>query len=199
MLKSTYNKTSNAWIPEEFRSAYIALVNKSLELFQGRKKRTRTIVKVAADLLPIGHYISRFPRIYIPRKGWDENPTYLQNEYNYIENDVIIGFDERSDTGVHIRFKIRKPIHSISSHKDAREIEKGTVCKSKSKEDLLRFAKGLGGIIPEGHVTLDDLCIIIRTKLIRKELVERIAGSKIKWFYFHYEERPELKIIKKAK
>lgn len=197
LLKSTYNKTSNAWIPEEFRDNYMKVVNKSLEMFQGKKKKAKSIVKMSADLLPIGHYISKFPKIFHPNKGWDENPTYLQNDINFIENNQIIGFDERSDTGVHIRFKIRKPIHNIKSHKDAREIEKGTVCKSKSKEELIKIVKSIDGTLPNRRVNTDELCMIIRSKLIRHELVERIKNSNIKYFYFHYENRPELNVLKK--
>ena len=190
LLKSTFNRTSNIWIPSEFRQQYDETLNKSLALFEGRKKKNKSITKVSADLLPIGHYISKFPRIYIPEKGWDENPTYLQNEIEYKENDILVGFDERSNTGVHIRFKIRKPIHNIKKYKDSRQTEKGTVCKSKSKEYLRDAAKQLGALVPD-KVNVEDLCVMIRSKLIRLELKERIKKSNIKYFYFFYEQRPE--------
>jgi len=190
LLKSTFNRTSNAWIPAEFRENYNATIAKSLSLFEGKKKRSSVVVKQPADLLPVGHYISKFPRIYHPTKGWDENPTYLQNEQEYLENNILIGFDERSPTGVHIRFKIRSPIHNIKKHKDSRQTEKGTVCKSKSKEYLQDMAKKLGAVLPD-KVNVDDLCVVIRSKLIRMELIERIKKSNIKYFYFFYEQRPE--------
>lgn len=190
LLKATYNKTSNYWIPKEFRTEYNKILNKTSDLFAGRKKKSKTFVKVNADLLPIGHYISEFPRIYHPEKGWDENPIYLQNEEDYRENNFIVGFDERSATGVHIRFKIRNPIHNIKKHKDSRETEKGTVCKSKSKEYLIGVAKKLDVLVPD-KVNVEELCVLIRSKLIRLELKERIKKSKIKYFYFHYEKRPE--------
>jgi hypothetical protein len=190
LLKSTFNRTSNAWIPEEFRKQYDDTVEKSLSMFAGRKKKNKFITKVSADMLPIGHYISKFPRLYIPDKGWDENPTYLQNEQEYKENNLIVGFDERSSTGVHIRFKIRNPIHNIKKFKDSRQTEKGTVCKSKSKEYLKSVAKKLGAVLPD-KVNVEDLCTVIRSKLIRLELKERIKKSNIKYFYFFYEQRPE--------
>ncbi len=192
LLKSTFNRTSNAWIPEEFREQYRDTLEKSLDLFAGRKKKNKFITKTSADLLPIGHYISKFPKIFIPDKGWDENPTYLQNEQEYVENDLIVGFDERSTTGVHIRFKIRNPIHNIKQHKDSRQTEKGTVCKSKSKEYLKSVAKKLGAVLPD-KVNVEELCSVIRSKLIRLELKERIKRSNIKYFYFFYEQRPETK------
>ncbi len=190
LLKSTFNRTSNAWIPEEFRQQYNTTVDKSLTLFAGRKKKNKFITKASADLLPIGHYISKFPRVFIPDKGWDENPTYLQNEQEFKENNIIVGFDERSNTGVHIRFKIRNPIHNIKKFKDSRQTEKGTVCKSKSKEYLRTVAKKLDAVMPD-KVNVDDLCSVIRSKLIRLELKERIKKSNIKYFYFFYEQRPE--------
>ena len=190
LLKSTYNKTSNAWIPEEFREQYEKTINKSIDLFDGKKKKIKSISKVNADLLPIGHYISKFPKLYIPDKGWDENPTYLQNEQLYKENNYLIGFDERSATGVHIRFKLRNPIHNIKKYKDTRQTEKGTVCKSKSKEFLIDAAKKIDIILPE-KINVEELCVLIRSKLIRLELKERIKKSNIKYFYFHYEQRPE--------
>jgi superfamily II DNA or RNA helicase len=190
LLKSTYNRTSNAWIPQEFREQYNKTVQKSLDLFIGKKKRAKQITKTPADLLPIGHYISKFPRVYHPEKGWDDNPTYLQNETSYVESNVIIGFDERSSTGVHIRFKIRNPIHNIKKHKDSRLTEKGTVCKSKSKSYLRSIAEKLDVIVPD-KVNVEELCMLIRSKLIRLELKERIAKTKKKWFYFHYEQKPE--------
>ena len=194
LLKSTFNRTSNAWIPEEFRQQYNDTVDKSLALFAGKKKKNKFITKVSADLLPIGHYISKFPHIYIPEKGWDENPTYIQNDQEFKENNFIVGFDERSNTGVHIRFKIRNPIHNIKKYKDSRQTEKGTVCKSKSKEYLRAVAKKLDSALPD-KVNVDDLCLVIRSKLIRLELKERIKKSNIKYFYFFYEQRPETRYV----
>jgi hypothetical protein len=188
LLKSTYNRTSNAWIPQEFRENYNKTVQDSIDLFVGKKKRAKTITKVSADLLPIGHYISKFPRLYHPERGWDENPTYSQNEVNWKENNLIIGFDERSNTGVHIRFKIRNPIHNIKKYKDSRLIENGTVCKSKSKSHLRMIAKKLDCAVPD-KINVEELCMLIRSKLIRLELKERIKQSTLKFFYFHFEQK----------
>ncbi len=188
LLKTSINRTSNAWIPAEFRSEYDKILNDSFEQFRGRKKKAKYIQKVSAKLLPIGHYISKFPKIFHPERGWTEDPTYIQHDQEYIENDTIIGYDERSKTGVHIRFKLRNPIHNIKKHKDSRLIEKGTVCKSKSKPYLRNLAKKLDITIPD-KLNVDVLCTLIRSKLIRLELKERIRKSKIKYFYFHYEQQ----------
>ena len=39
------------------------------------------------------------------------------------------------------------------------------------------------------RLNVDEICILIRSKLIRLELKERIKKSKIKYFYFHYESQ----------
>lgn len=186
LLKSSINRTSNVWIPKEFREQFNKTLEESYKLFKGRVKKNKQINKVSARLLPIGHFISTFPRIYHPEKGWTEDPTYVQHDQEYIENDIIIGYDEKSKNGTHVRFKIRKPIHNIKKYKDIRLIEKGTVCKSKSKSYLKNVAKRLGIELLEKN-NVDNLCLLIRIKLIRLELKERIQKSKIKYFYFHYE------------
>jgi hypothetical protein len=190
LLKTTFNRTSNTWIPAEFREYYNNIIQKSASLFEGKNKKLKMFVKASADVLPIGHFISKFPRLYIPEKGWDENPTYLQNEKEFKENNLVIGFDERSSTGVHIRFKIRNPIHNITKYVDSRFTEKGTVCKSKSKGYLHDAAKKLNITVP-AKVNGPELCSLIKSKLIRMELIERTKGSNIKYFYFFYEQRPE--------
>ena len=188
LLKSSINRTSNVWIPSEFRQQFNETVDESLKLFSGKKKKTTTIRKVSAKLLPIGHYISDFPKIFHPEKGWDEDPTYIQHDQEYKENNIIIGYNAKSKTGVHVRFKIRNPIHNIKKHKDSRLIEKGTVCKSKDKTYLKNVAKKLDIILPD-KFNVQELCMLIRSKLIRLELKERIKKSKIKYFYFHYEQQ----------
>jgi hypothetical protein len=188
LLKTSFNNTSNVWIPKEFRQEFAKTLKESRDLFAGRRKRIKRIVKVSAKLLPIGHFITKFPRIYHPESGWTEDPLYIQHDRKYKENDLLIGYDMKSRTGVHVRFKIRSPIHAIKKYKDTRLIEKGTVCKSKLKPELLSIAKKIGVILPD-KMNVDELCELIRAKLIRMELKERIKGSDVKYFYFHYENQ----------
>jgi hypothetical protein len=187
LLKSSINRTSNVWIPKEFRTQFDQTLTDSYELFNGKKKKKKYINKVSAMLLPIGHYISKFPKIFHPEHGWSEDPTYVQNAQAFIENDIIIGFNEKSKTGVHVRFKTRNPIHNIKKHKDSRLIQKGSVCRSSSKSHLRGIANKLDVIIPD-KINVEELCMLIKSKLIRLELKERIKKSKIKYFYQHYEQ-----------
>jgi len=191
LLKSSINNSSNVWIPENFREMYNDILTEVDNLFDDRKKKNKYINKVLAKYLPIGHYIEQFPKLYLPEKGWNEDSTYAQSEQEFIENDIIIGYDEKTKTGIHTRFKIRKPIQTIKKYKDIRLIEKGSVCKSKSKSDLKKVALLLNAQVPD-KINVDELCSLIRTKLIRAELKERIAKSNIKYFYFHYENRPDI-------
>jgi len=191
LLKTSINNSSNIWIPENFREMYNDILIEVNNLFDGKKKKNKYINKVLAKYLPIGHYIGVYPKLYIPDYGWSDEATYSYSEEKYIENDIIIGYDEKTKTGIHTRFKIRKPVHSIKKHKDIRLIEKGSVCKSKSKSDLKKVAKLLNAEVPD-KINVDELCSLIRTKLIRAELKERIAKSNIKYFYFHYEDRPDI-------
>jgi hypothetical protein len=189
ILKTALGRSSNTWVPSEFREGFERTVSESLELFNGKKKKRRARpTKVSAKLLPIGHYISEFPRIYHPEKGWEEDPLYRQHDQGFVENDTIIGYNDKSKTGVHVRFKIRNPIHNIKKFQDSRMIERGTVCASKSKKYLWTVAEKLGIVMPD-KMNVSELCGLIRSKLIRLELKERVAGTNIKWFYWHYEEQ----------
>ena len=187
MLKTSINRTSNYWVPAEFREQY----EKTLEEVEEMHKKKRAYGKPSAMYIPIGYYISKYPRLYEPEKGWSEDPTYNHSDEDFLENDMIVGYDERSKMGVHVRFKIRNPIQNIKKYKDVRMIEKGSVCKSKSKPQLYEIAKKLGIKMPE-KLNVDELCVLIRSKLIRNELKERIAKTRTKWFYFHYEDRPDI-------
>ena len=138
----------------------------------------------------MGHFLNYIPKFYLPSTGWTESPEYLETNETFVENNVIIGYDERTKTGVNVKFKVRTPIQNIKQFKDSRLIEKGTVCISKSKVYLKEIAKKLD-IKLKGKINIVKLCNDIRTKLIYLELKERTAKTKKKWFYFIYERLPE--------
>lgn len=191
MLKSSINKSDVTWLSSGLKKYFETNLNKSLTLFDGLyKKKTNTSHKINADIVPVGHVLNYIPRFYHPLDGWFESPEYLNCEINYVENNIIIGYDERSKTGIHIRFKIRSPIQNIKQYKDTRMIEKGSMCVTKNKIYLKEIAKKIG-IELKGKINVISLCGDIRTKLIYLELKERMANTKKKWFYFIYERRPE--------
>jgi hypothetical protein len=191
LLKSSINKSDLNWISTGLKKQFENNLSESLKLFDGNyKKISMKGKKINADLVPIGHFLNYIPKFYHPSDGWFESPEYLEPSENFIESGVIVGYDERSKTGVHIRFKIRNPIQNIKQFKDSRLIEKGSVCSSKSKIYLKDIAKKIG-ITLKGKINVVSLCNDIRTKLIYLELKERMAKTKKKWFYFIYEKRPE--------
>ena len=191
LLKSSINQSELNWVSSGLKKKFETNLSNSLKLFDGSyKKKSAHNSKVNANLVPVGHFLNYIPKFYHPDEGWYESPEYLNNSETFVENNIIIGYDERSKTGVHIRFKIRNPIQNIKQFKDSRLIEKGSVCSSKSKVYLKEIAEKLG-IKIKGKINVTKLCNDIRTKLIYYELKERIGKTNKKFFYFIYERRPE--------
>jgi hypothetical protein len=192
LLKSSINKSDLNWVSSGLKSQFNENLDMSLKLFDGNYKKInkKKDKRVNADYIPVGHLISYIPRFYTPEDNWFETPEYLNPTHEFIENTTIVGYDEKTKTGVHIRFKIRSPIQNIKQYKDSRLIEKGSVCSSKSKFYLRDIAQKIG-ISIKGKINVAKLCNDIRTKLIYLELKERESKTKKKWFYFIYEKRPE--------
>jgi superfamily II DNA or RNA helicase len=191
LLKSSINKSELNWLSSGAQKQFEDNVETSLHLFDGNyKKKSAKNKKVHANLIPVGHFLNYIPKFYHQDNGWIESPEYLDSDIQFEENSVIVGYDERSKTGVHIRFKIRNPIQNIKQFKDSRLIEKGSVCSSKNKIYLKEIAKKLD-IKLKGKLNVETLCANIRTKLLFLEIKERVAKTKKKWFYFIYENRPE--------
>lgn len=148
------------------------------------------IMQVDGAILPIGHILDEVPRMYSPDKGWFIVPEYMQNVNidSYKENDIVIGYYEKSKTGLEVKFKLRKPIQQIKVYKDTRLIERGSACTSSKKHELLDICKKLGVLDQCSGVR--DICNIIRVKLIENEISERRKGTNIKWFYHLIEKQP---------
>ena len=102
--------------------------------------------------------------------------TAAKGSFSKKDSIIVIGYDEKSKTGVHVRFKIRNPIQNVKQYKDTRKIEKGSVCNSKSKEYLFDVARQLKIDIPS-KLNVGTLCDIIRARLIRNEIEERKIGD----------------------
>jgi hypothetical protein len=193
LIKTSINHNNMEWISSGMVNDFNLKVKESLELFDGsiRKKNIKT--KINANYLPIGHLVGEVPRFYNPQNdNWMDDISYMEKTNQYTENPIVIGYDEKTKTSINVKFKLRTPIQNIKQYKDARQIEKGSVCSSKSKEYLKSIAKKLN--IPESEYTkinIDNLCMKIRSRLIYNELKERLAGSNIKYFYFLHEIKPE--------
>lgn len=182
ILISTINRDDKAWISTNMIKAYNNNLHESEKLFDNIYKKTKKHTKVNADLLPVGHYLEKTSRFYHPDSGWFDYTTAIDNK-TIKENDIIIGYDKRSKTGLSIKFKLRNPIQKIKKYQDTRLIEKGTTCSTKSKSFLLDIAKKLGIHLTTNELNSSTICYKIRSKLIYLELKERQKNTNIKYFY----------------
>ncbi len=141
---------------------------------------------------PIG-YLSKNIRIY--DGSWFEvNRVTMNRLYSFNENSALVGYMEI--VGGKIKFKIRSPIQSIraankSLNIDYRNIERGSVCETKSKGELIKLYTM---IKPKGEMPekIKTICEAIRDRLIVLEQLERDKESNIKFFYMLHEDKPNI-------
>jgi len=187
LISRNISKSSCTWCPQVTKEIYTRSLGDSLERFSLIKKSTSTkIVKIKPNLLPIGHFLQKYPKFYHPNKGWFSSPGYLVNKTKWVENPIIIGYNVKSKTGIHVRFKLRTPVQNIEIHEDARLIEKGSTCSHRSKHFLLELSKKLN-IKVDNKSSITVLCNEIKARLMYLELIERSKGTNIKFFYSHFE------------
>jgi hypothetical protein len=177
-LITALTKSRIEWMSEGMIKEYENNLHATNKLFDNIYKK-KSHPKVKANMLPVGHYIDTTARFYDPNTGWF---NHIFKTQKFKENDVIIGYDQRSDTSISTKFKIRSPIHKIKNVSDARLVGKGGLCVSKSKVYLRDIAKQLGIVIDNISHT-EDFCANIRSRLIYLELKERKKNSNIKYFY----------------
>ncbi len=144
---------------------------------------------VRADILPVGHFLGSQPRFFIDNE-WITCPEYFKLS-DFKENDYLVGYEERQDDFIDIKFKIRSPIQHIKKHADQRFIERGSACITKSKPQLLEICKKLS--IPYNPKdNTYELCDRIKMELMTREMKARAANTKIRWFYMFFEEMPSV-------
>ncbi len=137
----------------------------------------------------------------------------LNRHVTYKENDIIVGHLESA--GDSMRFKLRKPVHRIKddilkeSHarkmtkselegiaartvaNDTRLIERGIVCNTKNKRDLLHIIAALGisaSQLAKQDIRIKRLCEVIKDRLIALEIKERQHDSRYKYLYSWWDE-----------
>lgn len=172
-----------------------------------RIKPPKVINKVFSYMLPIGHFINTeygnasTPFLYIPdRDMWEASRVFVEHQgksaANSVENDLVIGYYERSPNKINLQFKTRTPIHLMTAHDDTRMKERGSTCTTRKKHELDVIIKQLG-IKLLGTENVKDICNLIKLELLNRELRERrrwhksgVDGDKkrIRWFYFHFEQ-----------
>jgi hypothetical protein len=188
LLARNISKSSCDWCPQVTKEWYEKSLSDSLKRFSyiKRVKNSGDIIKVKPDILPIGHFLQKIPRFYHPDKGWFSSPEYNINNEQWIENPIIIGYNVKSKTGIHVRFKLRTPVQQIKIYKDARLIEKGSICSTRSKTLLIDLCKKLKLTI-DHKMSITKICNEVKARLMYLELMERSRGTKLKFFYSHFE------------
>ena len=176
-------------------------------------KKNVIIRKVYSNILPVGHllntsdetgFILSVPKIYIPEIESNRNWMKIHDlgkstEVLEKENDLIIGYYEKNPIGIDSKFKLRLPSHKTKIYEDTRLIERGIVCNSKKKEELIDLIKKLN-IKHDSEVSVKSLCDIIKLELMNNEITERRKYrhmtqeekkkyKRIKWFYLSYESQ----------
>lgn len=156
--------------------------------------------------LPIGYASEKTVRLYNPNEGWFEiSKIALNRQLTYKENEIIIGYLESGED--HTKFKLRSPVQKIKAAmaprrrvesgtgarefvSDTRFVERGIVCSTKNKHDLIRIIQRLGISTSKlGDVKVKLLCEIIRESLIDSEIRERQKDSRYKYFYGWWDEK----------
>lgn len=183
-IARTIERSGCSWCPNSMKTQYDAALEKSKLRFA--KLKSDKLV-ATDDAIPIGHIMDDVARFYHPARGWFASPEYSRVNEAWKENDLIIGFDLRSTGGMHIRFRLRNPRQKIQHHNDARLIERGIICTSRSREYLIDLAKKLGIKQLRADANLGDICREIRARLLYLELDERARGTNVKYYYNQYE------------
>lgn len=177
--------TNTLLMPKTQTSSLSSFEMSEIEKFIKRKHK-----KVPANILPVGHFLTKNnkQRFYTPQ-GWFDSTLYKAEE-NSIENDIIIGYYDRTEDSIEFKFKLRSPVHKMKKESDIRLQEKGVVCETRKKSYLQEIAKELG-VTPFG--TNHELCEIIKQDLLHRELKERnryrkgITTKRVRWCYLQTE------------
>lgn len=181
-LESSLSHSGCHWCPDVSKVSFYQSVEIMTNAINNKKS-------INGSIVPLGYFIDTTPRFYHPDKGWYDAADYAKSCTKYIENDILIGYHQKTKTGLHVRFKIRSPIDDKVKLKDSRKIEKGSLCDTKSKTELISFTQKLG-VSLDIKMNTSDICEEIRARLIYLELSERKKKSNIKYFYQYWECRP---------
>jgi Helicase conserved C-terminal domain len=153
---------------------------------------------------PIGYMTARVIRLYDPDdERWIEvSKIALNRQVRYKENEVVIGYFETVEDSM--KFKMRSPVQKIDVKKavrgkatinDTRLIERGIVCTTKNKQELLNIISKLGisaSKLDKSELRIKKLCSVIMRHLIERELRERQKDTRYKFLYSWWDEMPDL-------
>jgi hypothetical protein len=171
-----------------------------------KRQRDRTVRRVYAHMLPVGHLLQvadgrARPRLLDPTTLEFTDHPELGRAYEMPqrENPLIIGYYERISSNLEVKFQLRDPVQNMERHKDARLQRTGSACSTRKKEELEEICRMLR--IPVSHGSIRDMCNAIKATLMRRDLEElrrvhhlpaadRARHPRIRWFYLHFEVQP---------
>nr|SMH63234.1 Replicative DNA helicase [Faustovirus] len=126
-------------------------------------------------------------------RWFETNKIALNKNIDYKDNTRVVGYFEM--VGDNMKFKIRKT--SVKTRQsDLRFLQKGIVCSTKKKFELLEILADLGISVRAGgyhKMQVDRICGVIRNKLIDMEIRERGKQTRVKYVYSWWDVKPKLK------
>ena len=153
--------------------------------------------------LPGGYESAKVIRLYDPEgeggsapgQWFEINKLAMNRHITYKENNTIIGYYEQA--GDEMRFKLRKPVQILRQEvtTDTRFLERGMVCTTRTKQNLLEILAGLGvsiSKISEYNSRVRNLCEILKRRLIELELKERRKDTMYKYLYSWWSTTPNI-------
>lgn len=180
-----------SWCPVETKEMFESSLTASLNRFAKKIKESASsekIIKIDPSMLPVGHLLKDIPHFYTPESGWFASSEYTTQKV-WKENDIIIGFGDRTKTGVHVRFKLRQPVQKMKNVTDVRQQYRGTICSSINKTTLFKIAKQIN--IDVKKIGVHKLCAEIKARLMFLDLEERRKDTNIRYYYHFFDKQPD--------
>jgi hypothetical protein len=142
-----------------------------------------------SNSLPLGHFVEGKAKLYNKdTREWFYDDNWIDSQ-TFIDNDIVVGYDESSKNFIAPVFKLRFPKKETEENlKDGRKKLRGFTCAQKDKTIILGICKKLNIKIKK-NTSIENLCSIIKRHLISKEIIEREKNSNIKYFYMHFEKK----------
>ncbi|SIP86034.1 Helicase D6/D11 putative [Pacmanvirus A23] len=178
-------------LPDDTAMGY--MTSKSIRLFDPQTMHVKN--KVSPEMVERGKWI-------------EISKISLNRHMNYKENEIIVGYLESAED--YMKFKLRKPVQKIKEEiqkeaharkiskselegitartaiGDTRLIERGIVCATKNKHELLQIIANLGisvSKLDKSDIRIKKLCEIIKRRLMESEMKERQKDSRYKYLY----------------
>lgn len=131
-------------------------------------------------------------RLYTGAEWVSVGRSALNLHVEFDENDILVGIYKQFP--YKIKFQLRESIQKLrqsrtsatGKHRDARTIERGSVCITNSRQDIEKYAQRLGIAVATIRATQTayDLCDLIQIELLKREIKERSdPHSLVKFVY----------------